>query len=1153
MPAGTNEEKPRKKQITKGLRDSSGELPLQVETGGKINEGKGDEIRKSASKIEAAIENSVDDFDRTTTQIAEEIGKKEVALRKEFDEANVSISRLKADLDKNATDLRTGIAGSLGWVIGRIENLEVASYAVAVVFAIAYIAAIAYYAIPWSFETLSPLGVSLALAVLVGYSARRAKQGLTGGSETITQYIMNTFAAIGSLAGKRLRLHESFDGVDQGLRTALSTTKRILTSTKAFNPALKAVYEQATTEFKQGNFVRALANALRSYGIRLDSDSEKLLTAFTSLTNTEDEWLAELSKPLAKKLGVSPSLVSLFYYAYVDHAEGTKNTWHKIKSDSDEMASLVRMLLNNSQNNYLDNSNPKAIEFGANLIKRWDNFEPWKFYRALNNFQVELRTFEESVIQALIHFGFNIGSPQQRILYEFVPNSVDPDGWKDEFIGIVSNQFSVSDIIVLLFLNESSGDNAGAQKTLAKIKRDPEKLGELLTLLTANKVLKIPERYATSIDRAHAIISEQISGKNFTSIDTIATGLDTYFTSLEGGKQRLLQALTSYNVKITETLRQQFERNYLPSEVDLQGMIGYFSEHLGVRKEFISIFYFESIQDDSSLLTAYSIVLSNGWTKELADLLIKLGFLEIPADSNVDVESSNLSSILKSFKTFKLSSIQSRYQSFRSLLVWSTNLYNYCAEQGISPKDFLPDFPSLLSLLKGDTSMRSYEQLSRVCEKIVSRSELGSSGESVAHAAVLSILVLFFNSNDDSRKGEACRELASNDLASRIVYQFISLSEAASLNRSKVVLQDVIREVLTNDKVQYPYLEDVRSVISEGRVPSSISDVATVRFGRQLKSIDDLEKRTTDVTKMFDEMKTSLRTFFEAEFDKDVVFQLLKLQVVSAYLVTTSARKPVIGDIIDRLMPEICEDYARRDSKFKNLLMIETGAGNYTRIGIVPIGKSFEQFSEKFMEIFHAAVERHCDEHPGERPSEFSANVIRIFPMDATFKIVVGDLTVEPSEHPALHIRDLFLSRFSNEENLALAAAARVNDPERLAVRKVIIDLFDGYTSLWSLLASKISPLIGARRQLREAFENKTFDRQFLKLFESRTMTELTAKIYAVASTPKGKKETKEKVFTHVSEMLKTLDSRMSESERETLTNDILERLYNIGLILSSQ
>jgi hypothetical protein len=240
--------------------------------------------------------------------------------------------------------------------------------------------------------------------------------------------------------------------------------------------------------------------------------------------------------------------------------------------------------------------------------------------------------------------------------------------------------------------------------------------------------------------------------------------------------------------------------------------------------------------------------------------------------------------------------------------------------------------------------------------------------------------------------------------------------------------------------------------------------------------------------------------------------------------------------------------------KFRDVLVIEKGTGRYTRIGIVPVGMSFEQFHGRFTQIFQQAVGEHCTNDQSQRRADFSANIIRIFPVEATFKVVAGDPTAGTVvEDPVTTIRDLFLNRVSTETNLALAATARVNDPERLALRKVVVSLFDGYTNLLLLRKSSIDPLIGTRKPLQAAFESGAFDRELLARMQCGTLTELARKVHTIASTSKGRQEIKQAIAGHVASILKMFQTRMDSQERENLANEIFEGLHSIGLVLTTQ
>ena len=456
--------------------------------------------------------------------------------------------------------------------------------------------------------------------------------------------------------------------------------------------------------------------------------------------------------------------------------------------------------------------------------------------------------------------------------------------------------------------------------------------------------------------------------------------------------------------------------------------------------------------------------------------------------------------------------------------------------------------------LKDEESQNPYKQLYNICLDIISKAKFQPNNKEVINSISLSTLVLFFQSNTDYRLRESCIEASSNPLAQKIIYNFIVTNGEAGVRGNKPILKDIITTTMTDSSLKYPYIEDMKGVLSQGLVPRQISDMVTVRFENKLKLLSDIEKKNYNVTKTFNDIKTSLHKFFESQLEEDVVLELLRMQVISAYLITIPSTKPVIGEILSDLMPRIAIEYASKRVEFKNMLMMEKGGGRYTRIGIVPIGQSFENFSRGFNELFHEAVYRYCKSHTGEDPTDFSANLIRIFPIEASFKVVKGAAVEGPNvNNPASTIRNLFLDNLSNETNLALVATARANDPEKVALKHVVIDLFDQFATLWSILEPNISTIIGNRKSLETLIKDPEFDKEFLSAFDSSTITKLAEKIYLLSTIQKHKQDTKAIIQKQVVTAVKKSNSRMSQNEQDTLSNEIFEKLNSIGMILNLQ
>jgi exonuclease VII large subunit len=256
--------------------------------------------RKKATRLETAIENAIGDFEKATSEISAQVENKQETLRKELNEANAFLTAIKQDLDNRKTQLSKQVYDSVDWSRRKVEDLETLRYVVAVVGVILYLGFLFALKIPLGLESVTPIVTALVLALLVGYSARVAKTDLFKDNITFNQYIAGVWSSISSVVSIRLRAHESFEGIDQGLRSAGSLVKRIATATREYNPALKAVYSQVNVQFRLRNFSRTLANALRFHGLEMDSGTQEWLSSFRSLSDSEPEWLAEASKELAE-------------------------------------------------------------------------------------------------------------------------------------------------------------------------------------------------------------------------------------------------------------------------------------------------------------------------------------------------------------------------------------------------------------------------------------------------------------------------------------------------------------------------------------------------------------------------------------------------------------------------------------------------------------------------------------------------------------------------------------------------------------------------------------------------------------------------------------------------------------------------------------
>jgi hypothetical protein len=622
---------------------------------------------------------------------------------------------------------------------------------------------------------------------------------------------------------------------------------------------------------------------------------------------------------------------------------------------------------------------------------------------------------------------------------------------------------------------------------------------------------------------------------------TLGNALRSYGLQIDSESQSYLDSFRSLTgtedewlAEASEGLSRSLAKSGLPTSADI-----------------ISLLYYAYVGNQAGVNNLMMRIVANpSQTTDLAGILLgTFPFAQSLSGQEKAKETANLALVIRFLGISGWSSIRSRYQSFREVFTWSENLATFCARHELAPKGFCIGFPWLFGLLKDEMDIRSYDQAQMVCSEIVRRSGLGHRRPQAVKAASLAALALFFESRGDPWLSDTYQDAARNDLALQMLHQFIIRNEKAKRKQEIVSLRTAIEEVLSKRAMKYAYVEDLRSSLLAGYMPKRLTELLSVRTTTILRII----KGDKNTSRVLGELQSSLHDFFDAELSENVVLQLLRMQVISAYLLTTPSRKPVISEIVGESMPKACKDLTRRDAKFREMLMMEKGAGRYTRIGIVPVGMSFEDFSSRFSKVFERAVQKYCKENPGKglEPKDFSAHIIRIFPVEDTFKSVAGSGAETVVGDLASRIRGLLLSSASDEANLTLIAAARTGEAGKIALKKVVVAIFNRYSSIGLLLKDKMDSLIATRKQLKTAFETRAFDNILLARMNCETVTQLAQNTYTLAPTQKDKKTIKQRITRHVSGILDELGTRMTKQEREALASEIFEKLYGVGLVLA--
>lgn len=401
--------------------------------------------------------------------------------------------------------------------------------------------------------------------------------------------------------------------------------------------------------------------------------------------------------------------------------------------------------------------------------------------------------------------------------------------------------------------------------------------------------------------------------------------------------------------------------------------------------------------------------------------------------------------------------------------------------------------------------------------------------------------------------------LRSLKIAAKILYQYVKLTQEKGLGLKSVFLREVVESVINQEYEDYALLSEFESQLANGWLYSSLGELLTARMEgikEQIRKADLLEKA-------LDKVKHAVKDFINAELQEDYILLLLNSQLISAYLITTTSRKPAIKGIIDGALVDLCQRLAKDNPMYKKFLLLESEervtGGRYTRVGLVPPKMTFEEFSETFHRLFTKASENYVSLHDlRDRIEDYSAHLIRIFPSGVAFKLVKGGIPafgakIDPL-HPVHVIKKLMIEKLGLISNLEFIASLKVEEPRTIAMKSVITTIINTKTSTYLLTKQAIGSVLSSHSGLLKNMKNRAFDAILISRSGCDTLSELTIRTHRnyERASPEEKAILRKKFFENVKELVSSYRSRLDPDELHLLSNAIFTMLNEIGTILAA-
>ena len=1005
------------------------------------------------------------------------------------------------------------------------------------------------------------LFIGLVFAVIYYGSVRTVLKSLhrqIGTSKTNVGLSVGAASTSASqLAGQSIRFKPKLDSVNSKMDNLVGSVQKILGIFRNYVPALETHYSNLARVNNQETFVRTMANSLREYGFPLEGDAYVYLNNFASFTDTPDEWVQESAKRLSVILGVDEPILKLAYYDFVGDRENAKNWWLMIANEPTSVRKLVQTLIRNGvvESEYLG----KDIDrFGPieNLVALNATFDLAQFRETFSRFYIQLVKEKLFLLNALSSHRIQHESIDDAIR-EFPPTSLEEGQRINQLCEFVGSQLVLPGALVSLIYHERAGNPSNREAAWVRVRDDPKSLQTLASQIIDNGLLEVPDAYRSNHGPTIQYIAGLLATWDDFTLQRARSETARSFAGLALAKDQFVRALESFKIALDTSIREEFGA-LLIGQAELDTIPKWFARRVLVPPEILSLFHADYLQSAPMRRTAFAMVKDRGLTGKLAEELIHLSVIQAPEGSDESSAVSSLNSILQVEQDFDVVRLRGTLWAFSELLEFGRDILQYSNEQGVVADTGKVNLDYVLEILKQEDA-GYYQRHFMVTEYIIKSGSIFGDDSGKTRSVTMALLVLYLDSRGNPLRKQACSEAESDEICTKMLYRYVATKEENEQPgaEGRTNMNEIAIAVFAGDGYKYEDLVHFRRELNNGFLVPKLSFMLETRLISMVQQVDRLGNQKQLLATALQSVGSTVKQVLDTEYREDAVEKSLKMNLISAYMVTSKSREALFGKIIDKYLPQAIEDLASKDDHFRDLLILapKAAAGKSTRFGLVPFNVNFDQFSHRFILGFRLAVKNYLRDE-GYQESEadrYTVNVVRVFPSDNFFKSVVGssEVGLQYVEHPVSLLRNLVVEHYGAVEKIELVASVRRKEDKGVALKSLIEVIFNSKSTLYQMKRGELSSIIPGSKIL-DVLENGEFENAILSDY-NLSLTELAEVFYQ--SKTRGQaavQEVRTALDQTVERAVRRFGGKLTADQKKGVADAIEASLRNIGSIMDS-
>jgi hypothetical protein len=1103
---------------------------------------------KKASKKKTQIETNIEDLKGSLDTADQELLSKEKLIQTKVNAANQAIDSMRTTASSSVSDIESKVKSASDKIDEAFEKMQlIAKIIPIVILAVYYLVYLYQYGFTYKPAVFGGIAIAAVVGLLLKVILDRLYLNLEIKRTEAVEDIKTVREGLGGFLTTKLSITPNLKRVKDSFVDAAGYGKVVMSTMRDYIPALETAYKSRERLSRQLNFIKSLRNSLTVYGFELGPKANDYLSHFGPLTESEVEWLDEITVGLKSILEVQPLLLKMIYLDYTSDKEALKNVWKEITSKPKLISDLVNILITNELVNteYIE----KNMEtYGAieELIKGDKQFNLESFRNKYNTYYTDFANEKKTIIDGLREYGFKVGSTLEQKILKYTPPTFEAEKRLDSIFTFIAEQLGLHSDIVKLAYFERESDILKRNQTWNNICKKPDILSSFIMKLIDNSILEVPTQYKeTRLALKNFVVNTLQSSDDF-SLAGAKHNLQLAFSYLEDEKDTFLRLLSN---KIVIN-RDEFVR-WLESDVNPKVIAKWIQEHTDIPDYVTLLLYYDYVQNDGLRKKLFESMHEPKKMLKFSEVLIERRFITT-LESETEDAIVNLSLLLMKMTDYDRTEIQSKFFIYNQLLSYSKDLLIFLNEQELIKEEAQPDLDSILEAVKlENTDLLHQEEL--ILDNAIKVNCSKDFNSLEWHQPItIATLVIYLTTRESMLSRSACISAGANEKASKILYQYSRINDE-ELQRGateRTYFAEIVQNTIDGTYIKYDYLIPFEDELTSGFLYTRLSHLLHVRldiigkeFGDKAK-LEKIIKRYSDAT----------NTFLESKIKANVILESLRMQLINAYMITNPSVGAVITGVIDTQMSKACEELAKDNPIYKNLLLLSDDAslGKGTRIGIVPFQMDFDDFSKYFETAFHLALEKHriSDSRPLE---EFSGNVIRMFPSDAYFKRVEGKPQGKDKlshNHPVQIIRRLVLKYYGQIENLELIASLSGNAENKIAMRSLLTTFFDTDTRIYLMAENQLNGIVG-NSQFIDYLKEGSFDQELWSSFNCKTRSQLAITIYDSSGGDGIKAKTvRENIKIQVTRIAKQSGARLNSQQISDISSTVYQVLYDIGAVL---